>query len=625
MTTEGFTLLVGDVREQLRTLPEASVHCVVTSPPYFGLRDYGTGTWEGGSPDCDHLGAPFRTKSKLNQNWGEGYADVKNAEDREPMGQTCSKCGASRVDQQIGLEPTPDEYVAAMVDVFREVRRVLRDDGTVWLNLGDSYASSSTYNTSQSIATERGWKQDGPHRPNVTARRTPQTVDRKRGGVGEGTNVRPPAVEGLKPKDLAGIPWSVASALRADGWWLRADIIWWKRNAMPASVADRPTTAHEYVFLLSKRPMYFYDAEAVKEPSVQPDRVRSDRVGGANGHTVRHSPGGVMEGVATRNMRGVWQIAQEAEDEAAWLADVFADAMRVGDESLATTVWDIATQPYPSAHFATFPVELAARAIRAGTSEKGCCTGCGAPWARIIEKGEPELPEGTWSAKGASQYEIGIGGREERGLDGGSTLKHVRANRTIGWQPTCACDGVDRTPIETPLGESPAADPTLEVGRAGFERERAEDEGVRTITRYEQQAYAAQLRAIEEVELVDVLESEAGREAFAHYVRADRSGARPVPHLLLESWIERGLLERVHVPPPPEVAVEPCTVLDPFIGSGTAAVAALRLGRRAVGVELNPEYAALCEARVARWWKEPARARPRDDAQPSLFDGPHAA
>ncbi len=201
------SLYVGDALTVLRTLPDAFVQCVVTSPPYWGLRDYGTGQWEGGAAECDHLGEPMRTRAHVNQNCGTGV-DRKNAEGREPMGRVCTKCGAQRIDSQLGLEPMPNEYVAAMVDVFREVRRVLRDDGTLWLNLGDKY------------------------------------VD----------------------KCLCTIPWRTALALQADGWYLRQDIIWHKPNPMPESVTDRCTKAHEYIFLLSKAARYYFDAEAIKEP-----------------------------------------------------------------------------------------------------------------------------------------------------------------------------------------------------------------------------------------------------------------------------------------------------------------------------------------------------------------------
>lgn len=255
------SILEGDSRTVLATLPDASVQCCVTSPPYFGLRDYGH-------------------------------------------------------DGQIGLEPTPDAYVAEMVALFREVRRVLTDDGTVWLNLGDSYAAQGG---------AHGGRDD--NQTGVGAKRL--HIE----GSGDKAPRRPP--DGVKPKDLIGIPWRVAFALQADGWYLRSDIIWHKPNPMPESVTDRPTKAHEYVFLLTKSSRYFYDAGAIAEPSEEPKRVRANRIGGAS-HKERqqHSEGGVFMGAQTRNAR---------------------------------TVWSITTQPFSGAHFATMPPELAERCIRAGS------------------------------------------------------------------------------------------------------------------------------------------------------------------------------------------------------------------------------------------------------------------
>jgi DNA modification methylase len=190
------TVLEGDCRDVLRTLPERSVQCVVTSPPFFGLRDYGTGAWEGGDPACDHL--PDRPPREARPRAGltGGLAHV-SAQDNGSgaFRDVCGKCGAQRVDRQIGLEPTPDEFVAALVEVFREVRRVLRDDGVVWCNLGDSY---------------------GPG------------------------------------KQLLGVPWRFAFAMQADGWVLRQDVLWAKLNAMPESVTDRCTRSHEYIFMFAK-------------------------------------------------------------------------------------------------------------------------------------------------------------------------------------------------------------------------------------------------------------------------------------------------------------------------------------------------------------------------------------
>ncbi len=245
-----WNILEGDVREALRRLPDNSVHSVVTSPPYWGLRDYG-------------------------------------------------------VEGQLGLEPTPEEYVQNMVEVFREVRRVLRDDGTLWLNLGDSYAGSG----------KGAW--DNPS-SRVKEVYIPKSTDYKH---------IPKVPSNLKPKDLIGVPWRVAFALQADGWYLRSDIIWEKPNAMPESVRDRPTKSHEYIFLLSKSKKYFYDNEAIKEPAVTGDGI-------------------------TRNKR---------------------------------TVWSVATKPYAGAHFAVFPPDLIEPCILAGVPEK-CCDKCGAPYERVIKR-----------------------------------------------------------------------------------------------------------------------------------------------------------------------------------------------------------------------------------------------
>jgi DNA modification methylase len=301
-------VIEGDCLSVLRTLDAGSVQTCVTSPPYWGLRDYGTAIWEGGDPDCDH---PHPKAGDIERNLatstlvGTGQSHAANG-----PGAACGKCGAKRVDSQLGLEPTPEEYVANLVEVFREVRRVLRDDGTVWLNLGDSYASSSTYNTTNSLHTKHGWKQDGERRPNAYN------------------------VPGLKPKDLVGIPWRVAFALQADGWWLRSDIIWSKPNPMPESVTDRPTRSHEYIFLLSKSARYFYDAVAIRE-----DASRGYPFPG--GGVQRHHHGNGHEGL---------------------------DSFAVVDGGRnRRSVWTVTTQPYPEAHFATFPPKLVEPCILAGS------------------------------------------------------------------------------------------------------------------------------------------------------------------------------------------------------------------------------------------------------------------
>jgi DNA modification methylase len=292
------TVYQGDCREVMAAMEPESVHCVVTSPPYWGLRDYGTATWVGGDEGCDHKETVARHdggRSRVDGFNGSARADS----DKGAMNfrDACGKCGAVRQDSQLGLEPTPEAFVANMVAVFREVRRVLRKDGTLWLNLGDSYAT-------QGAGAAYGWTNG------KTSERDKETMSAYKAGA------LPP---GLKPKDLVGIPWRVAFALQADGWYLRSDIIWAKPNPMPESVTDRPTKAHEYLFLLTKSPRYYYDADAVREPSTNQQGAsarfyrptgnsrgiadgRANHGGSETAYVERSDNGG-------RNLRSVWNIA----------------------------------------------------------------------------------------------------------------------------------------------------------------------------------------------------------------------------------------------------------------------------------------------------------------------------
>lgn len=258
-----YTIHQGDALAVLKTMPDESVQCCVTSPPYWGLRDYGH-------------------------------------------------------DGQMGLEPTPDEYVAGMVALFREVRRVLKDDGVLWLNLGDSYASNPSSGGTQSSKMTGGEHKRTPRRDYI----------------------RP---DGLKPKDLVGIPWRVAFALQADGWWLRSDVIWAKPNPMPESVRDRPTRAHEYVFLLTKAARYFWDADSVSTKTITGGRKNL--------------------GMPKQRARAMGRKASGNE------IDGGKDKIR-GLTKNIRTVWTITPQPTPDAHFATFPEALPERCIKAA-SRKG--------------------------------------------------------------------------------------------------------------------------------------------------------------------------------------------------------------------------------------------------------------
>ena len=269
----------GDAIEVLKTIPDQSINTCITSPPYWGLRDYG-------------------------------------------------------VEVQIGLEKTPEEYVSKMVEVFREVKRVLRDDGTLWLNLGDSYAGS--------------W---GNYAPTGQGGQRPKNTERwQRRAYESKADWRPPTSnkhEGLKPKDLVGIPWMVALALRADGWYLRSDIIWHKPNAMPESVKDRPTKAHEYIFLLSKSRKYYYDADSIKEPSsdLEKSKKRYEKPFG----------GKKAEELLKTNQVHTRTIGMRKFD----------------GKRNKRSVWTVPTRPFPEAHFATFPPDLIEPCILAGCPEGG--------------------------------------------------------------------------------------------------------------------------------------------------------------------------------------------------------------------------------------------------------------
>ena len=282
-------ILQGDCRQVLKTLPDESVHCCVTSPPYFGLRDYGMA-------------------------------------------------------EQIGLEQTPDAFVAELVAVFQEVRRVLRGDGTLWLNLGDSYAND----------TKWGGQTSGKH------------VRAQHGDTGIGRRCQN---TGLKSKDLIGIPWRVAFALQADGWYLRQDIIWSKPNQMPESITDRCTKAHEYVFLLSKAPHYYFDADAIAEPVAPASVARLAQDVGAQAGSMR-VPGktnGAMKAVGSKR-NSFARATKETAGEHGQKPQHRPDREDVDYTGMRNkrSVWTIATKPFKEAHFATMAPELAENCIKAG-------------------------------------------------------------------------------------------------------------------------------------------------------------------------------------------------------------------------------------------------------------------
>jgi DNA modification methylase len=379
------TIHEGSALEVLRRMPTESIHMAVTSPPYWGLRDYGLPSVVfGGDSACPH-----------------DWTSVENPENGSDFCQLCNAWMG-----QLGQEPTPDLYVTHLVEIFRELRRVLRHDGTFWLNIGDSYASY------------RDQKQ------------VPQTIEGKKERsrpTEEGTAVNRNAdvlrAAGIKHKDLIGIPWMLAFALRADGWWLRSDIVWAKPNVMPESVEDRPTKSHESLFLLTKSERYFYDNKAIEEPLVS-------------------SPEEYL------------RAGKSVRDNHAFGA---VGGRPLGDRSFATvptgrnkrTVWFVASQPYKGAHYAPFPPKLIEPTILAGTSEHGVCVTCGAPWIRQVEN-EPSYDHITSEQSDLSADRNDVN-REGHDVRNGVFVSRV----TVGFAPTCAhTDGVVPATVLDPFAGS---------------------------------------------------------------------------------------------------------------------------------------------------------------------------
>ncbi|VXC86927.1 Modification methylase XcyI (modular protein) [Enterobacterales bacterium 8AC] len=362
-----FRCYVGDCVELMRTMPEKAFHTCVTSPPYYGLRDYG-------------------------------------------------------VDGQIGLEPTPEEFIEKLVGVFREVRRVLRDDGTLWVNIGDSYATGGRGGggSFMDARSDGAWKGKSA----VTGWRS--------------------APEGMKHKDLMGIPWMLAFALRADGWYLRQDIIWHKPNPMPESVRDRCTKAHEYIFLFSKSPRYYFDHVAFKEPAVGNGEIGS---GVGWNHSSKADPRDGRVG-RTRSKRDSFKRGGSKREQAI-PGQSYGTHRGESEESTWDTnmrnrrsVWTIATRPLRGAHFATFPPALVEPCILAGTSEKGHCPACGERWVRKIER--EFVPQGDVSA------EKGFRGHgDTKPMDASNSwqgfARGMTRTDTVGWAAGCQC-GLEPVP-----------------------------------------------------------------------------------------------------------------------------------------------------------------------------------
>lgn len=349
MSLPTWGLHVGHVLERLREMPDQTVHCCITSPPYFQLRDY-------------HL--PPST-------WDDGWVG------------------------ELGQEPTPEQYIAHLVEVFDEVGRVLRDDGTLWVVIGDNYARSAG------------------------ARKGHFGRSAKRVGVPDGRDSRK-VPDGLKEKDLIGIPYMLAFALRAAGWYWRSKVVWDKPNGMPESTKDRPTSVHEEILMFSKQPIYFYDGEAIKEPAI----ATSAR----DMQSVPYSAPGQPKQTGDRRLKQDGYTGDSASRRMSGFNARYEPVF----ERNKRNVWRVNTQPYPDAHFATFPAALIEPMVLAGAAPQTCGE-CGAPWRRLVEKH-------TMHASGSGRAGHVPDGKGIEHMDGSGDIRMgpVVTSRTVGWAATCA-------------------------------------------------------------------------------------------------------------------------------------------------------------------------------------------
>ena len=385
----GVTIYLGDAREVMVDLPAESVDCVVTSPPYWGLRDFGVpATVWGGDPACRHRWSRLqrgRRKDLLPSDSTTRRARVGLSDRQDAAatngGRFCLDCDAWL--GSLGLEPMPQMFVAHLVELFRDVRRLLKPTGVVWLNLGDTFFQAAM----------------------------------SRAGASD---------HALKPKDLVGVPWRAALALQADGWFLRSDIVWHKPNPIPQPANDRPARAHEFLFLLTREPHYYYDAEAVREPAVTKGRVDSQRMASSASKYA--------------NLRDPW--ARSAVAYARRRAPVSTDRH-------LRSVWTVPTQPFVGSHTATFPTRLVEPCVLAGSSAAGCCSRCGRPWERVLEISYEPLSRRREGRKDPRIFDL--------------ELRQVRRARTIGWRPTCDC-GAEVTPAVV-LDPFAGTGTTLKVAR----------------------------------------------------------------------------------------------------------------------------------------------------------------
>lgn len=407
-------------------LPDGCVHTIVTSPPYWGLRDYGLPpTVWGGEKSCDHV---WEATVEPGGN-GDGETSRRDRAVGRKRGRTqpgyCIMCGAWK--GCLGLEPTPELFVQNMIEVGREWWRVLRDDGTLWLNMGDTYSGGNNGRNDAGRIVEG------------------KPIGRK--AAVRKTNRIPP---GLKGKDLIGIPFMLAMALRADGWYWRATIPWVKKNAMPpGGITDRPGVSHEYIFLFSKSKSYYYDTTAVRMPPADYHRPGGTApYDAASGLTHGKGSSNFHQMAANGRLRrtGDWysdsvdSLIEQTEDYLAHLRYVRDNGGMMLDEDGSPAAMLVNTRQYKGAHFAAFPPGIVEPCIKAATSEHGVCARCGAQWRRITK--EELVP-----TKGAAKTFVVddrdlLADKNDQGSNrqkNGHKSGHITQVETVGWEPTCEC------------------------------------------------------------------------------------------------------------------------------------------------------------------------------------------
>lgn len=582
-------ILHGNVMDKLKELDKESVHCVVTSPPYYGVRNYGTNPqiWlrENGI-DCTHQfngeskkhnlgGASIKSTlrntpgQKAKEGWTKGVScehEFMNIEtkrnnggggdtekqktnvgsfltdNRKTISGFCIHCGAWK--GELGLEPAPELYVEHLVQIFREVRRVLRADGTCWLNLGDSYWGSGNASGHTEETENYGRKIEGY-------------------GATKGHTVGKHTF--YKPKDLLLIPHRVAIALQQDGWWVRSDIVWSKKNPMPESVVDRPSKAHEYIFLLTKNQKYYYDAEAIREePTSGPSDLRKmleqrDRIGGktlsaddplykANMNTNIGQKRGVGDPIAGRNKRSVWEVT---------------------------------TTPFSEAHFATMPSKLVEPCILAETSEHGVCAECGAPYERILER-EKRNPSNGSRASGKSETELE---KQYRRRESEHQIVPVDQPNRGSVDKIPRAESATKFDTETSTAGRLA---TYRQGARAYDAKYHTNEEGLFLNASERSITIQSEREESKIEAAELYPDDYAKQQW--YINYVHEHGRVKQNRTI-GWRKTCKCETTEV--------KPAIVLDPFFGAGTTGLVARKGNRDFLGIELNEKYITIAKKRLA--------------------------